>query len=124
MTVDMNSLKPADDCPHRASPKGFTCDECGNTFQKPILARVSTNGDVQTYHACPRCMTKVRSVEVKKSEEKKTGIVPNASKEAQPATEGRDNCGHYFGYLNKRPKDTPIPETCMICPKIVECLFG
>jgi hypothetical protein len=69
-------------------------------------------------------MTKVRSVEVKKSEEKKTGIVPNASKEAQPATEGRDNCGHHFGYLNKRPKDTPIPETCMICPKIVECLFG
>lgn len=124
MAVDMNPLKLADDCPHRTSHRGFTCDECGNIFQKPILARVSTNGNVQTYHACPRCMTKVHSVEVQKSEERKISIVPKMSKEAQPPTKGNDKCGHYFGYLNKRPKDTPIPEPCMICPKIVECLFG
>ena len=30
-------------------------------------------------------------------------------------------CPHYFGYLGEHPKNTPIPQECGSCTKIVEC---
>lgn len=32
-------------------------------------------------------------------------------------------CPQTFGYLAKRPKDMPIPQQCMLCPKIVDCML-
>ena len=32
-------------------------------------------------------------------------------------------CPQSFGFLAKRPKDTPIPQQCMLCPKIVDCML-
>jgi len=42
-------------------------------------------------------------------------------------TEFRQNsqpsgCPHHFGYLREHPKNTPIPNECLTCTKIVECL--
>lgn len=31
-------------------------------------------------------------------------------------------CPHHFGYLRKLAKDTPLPDECLGCYKIVECL--
>jgi hypothetical protein len=31
-------------------------------------------------------------------------------------------CSHYFGYLGEYPKNTPIPNECLTCIKIMECL--
>jgi len=36
---------------------------------------------------------------------------------------GKD-CSHQFGYLKGLPKNTPIPEECFGCQRIVECLVG
>lgn len=33
-------------------------------------------------------------------------------------------CPHRFGYLKEHPKHTPIPNECLICTKIMECLAG
>jgi hypothetical protein len=30
-------------------------------------------------------------------------------------------CAHYFGFLNTVPKDMPIPDECLICPKVLQC---
>jgi len=123
MQVDISS-KPANDCPHKAGHSGFTCNECGNTFRTPILARVLTGGNIQTYDACPRCMTKVRSAQVEESKVRRIGNVSKTSETAQPVSEGNKRCGHFFGYLGKRTKTAPIPEPCLICAKMVECLYG
>jgi hypothetical protein len=32
------------------------------------------------------------------------------------------NCVHNFGYLGSRPKNTPIPDECLGCPKVMQCL--
>lgn len=123
MQVDMHS-KPANDCPDKSGHSGFTCDECGNTFRTPILARVLTDGNIQTYDACPRCMTKVANAKVGKSEGRKMGNVSKTSEEAHSGSEDIKVCGHFFGYLGKRPKTAPVPEPCLICAKMVECLYG
>jgi hypothetical protein len=45
-------------------------------------------------------------------------IESSAKKENQSS-----GCPETFGYLAKRPKDAPIPQQCMLCPKIVECML-
>jgi len=32
-------------------------------------------------------------------------------------------CVHHFGYLRNLPKNTPVPEECFGCPKVMRCLF-
>jgi hypothetical protein len=31
-------------------------------------------------------------------------------------------CSHFFGYVKTLPKNTPIPDECLWCPSIVDCL--
>ena len=31
-------------------------------------------------------------------------------------------CRLFHGYLKKRPKNTPIPDECLICSRMIECL--
>jgi CRISPR/Cas system-associated protein Cas5 (RAMP superfamily) len=31
-------------------------------------------------------------------------------------------CPHYFGFLSQRPKDSVIPDGCLTCEKILECM--
>ena len=33
-------------------------------------------------------------------------------------------CPETFGYLSKRPPDTPIPPQCLVCPKMVDCMLS
>ena len=33
-------------------------------------------------------------------------------------------CPHRFGYLKEHPKHTPIPNECLTCTRIMECLAG
>lgn len=37
---------------------------------------------------------------------------------------GVQGCPHHFGYLGEHPKNTPIPNECLTCTKIMECLLG
>ena len=31
-------------------------------------------------------------------------------------------CSHSFGYLAIRPKDDPIAQECLLCPKLADCM--
>lgn len=37
--------------------------------------------------------------------------------------EGPAGCAHYLGYLKKRGKSTPIPEECLTCSKMIDCMY-
>ena len=50
-------------------------------------------------------------------EESKTE--PSAKKES-----GSSGCPEAFGYLANRPKDVPIPQGCLTCPKMVDCILS
>lgn len=96
----------------------FVCDECGGTFQKPILATVSCDGRVRVYHACPRCMSRIskdgKKITIPREDVKKPLVKP----------ENNVRCKHFFGYLKKRPKDVPFPDECLTCDKMIECLLS
>jgi hypothetical protein len=61
--------------------------------------------------------------------------LPQIRKEAQPkpskslkgsneegSLESQRKCSHFFGYVRTLPKNTPIPDECLWCPSIVDCL--
>src|SRR5512139_3602303 len=51
------------------------------------------------YYACPHCMCRLE-------ENQKTG------------------CQYWFGYLNQKERDEPIPQQCVECEKAVECMLS
>ena len=113
-----------DDCPVKTHERDFTCGECGRTFQKPLLATVSTSGHTQTYYACPRCMTKAQGFKapVKEKDSKAPALAMEQVKStAEP--QGIAKCGHFFGYLNKHQKNMAYPDECLTCARMVECLL-
>jgi hypothetical protein len=124
MQTDVSSGKLEHDCPKMTSHSGLTCDKCGKALQKPVLARVLTGVGVQTYPACPHCMTRIRGVEALKEEDRRPEVLRKGSSELGSRQVSDSACGHFFGYLNKRQKGTPIPDPCLVCTKMVECLCG
>lgn len=99
---------------------GFTCSTCGEIFQKPILATVTSSGNVKTYLACPRCIVKVGSVKTEKSEERRSIIGVSERKETSQKEDFQ--CAHFLGYLKKRSRDMPVPDECLTCGKMIECM--
>jgi DNA-directed RNA polymerase subunit RPC12/RpoP len=101
----------------------FRCSGCHGTFQKPLLATVNSHGYTQTYYACPRCLTKVAVKDSKERDKKETTPSVEEIKKTEVKNESAVECKHFLGYLKKRPKGTSIPDECLICDKMVECLI-
>ncbi|MEM3640323.1 MAG: hypothetical protein QXH37_00125 [Candidatus Bathyarchaeia archaeon] len=100
----------------------FVCNGCGESFSQPILATVSSDGNLRKYYACPHCLTEIISTKSQSKEDEANSISANEMKTAAVKLENNIECKNFFGYLKKRPKNTPIPEECLICDKMIECL--
>jgi hypothetical protein len=61
-------------------------------------------------------LTLTQRLEAMATEARKEKETPDSSSDAE--------CSHYLGYLNQREKGETIPETCIVCPKSVECLLS
>ncbi len=43
--------------------------------------------------------------------------------EPAPADTKKSGCAHHFGYLSKRSTKEKIPEECIVCENIVQCML-
>ena len=103
-------------------------------FANPIIVQDLSSGNESSYSACPYCLTeivieKTSKVKEKKSIQKKKRVEikdveaqPAKIRPAEPALE-EHKCPHHFGYLSQRSKKEKIPDGCMTCPKIVQCML-
>ncbi|MCS7123946.1 MAG: hypothetical protein NZ932_00805 [Candidatus Bathyarchaeota archaeon] len=118
-------------------PQNHTCPNptCGKTFTKPLKAENLSYGTLVIYEACPYCLTEIAVDEAVPSVEQKPATVekdvakmePETTQEAktslqQPSVE-TSSCKHYFGYLSERSSRDNLPEECMVCPNIVQCML-
>ena len=67
----------------------------------------------------------------KMSEKKPSNSVQSAVKsvanEENPAAREEmffSGCLHHFGYLSSRPKDSPIPQECILCLRLGDCMVA
>jgi len=104
------------------------CGACGEEFDHPLLAMVFTDSLVEEYYACPKCLSKVASIREKNVKVELDDADEGEAEE--PATFKFESsvgeaagCAHYVGYLKNRPKNTPIPEECLTCSKMIDCMY-
>jgi DNA-directed RNA polymerase subunit RPC12/RpoP len=111
-----------------ADNAGSRCGACGEAFEKPLLAMVFSDSLMEEYYACPKCLSKVANLREKNVEvEEAAEVAGEAEEPAALKFEGSVGeaavCIHYLGYLKKRPKNTPIPEECLTCSKMIDCMY-
>ena len=115
---------------------------CGRAFDNPVrLTDFSRKPHLETYYACPHCFSKVNEAfeseyhdvedEVKHLQERDNGTFV-AEEDTRNLKSGRQkelttvttdvNCPHRMGYLKTRPKDEAVPDGCLTCPNILQCM--
>lgn len=103
------------------------CGTCGGEFERPLFAVVSSGSLIEEYYTCPRCLSKVGGVERQRNVETEDTEEDDQSQEAKIEVDEMEEetvvCPHHLVYLKKRQKNSPIPEGCLTCDKIIECMF-
>ena len=124
----MSSLKVGKEDYSPSNPEGISCDSCGEKFEKPLFTTLSSGQVLKEYYACPKCLSKIISVDVQKAKKIKQ---PEISKEEEPKIDNTKTemeketipgCKNNIGFLKRRPKSTPIPEECFTCCKMIDCM--
>ena len=117
-------------------PQSFTCpnSSCGRVFSTPLKAKDLRSRAHEIYNACPYCLTEITVEKTpalvrddKKPEVEETEVEKSAVRSLEKE-QGRSDlktsiCTQYFGYLSKRSSKEKIPEGCMTCEKIVQCML-
>ena len=88
---------------------------CEKTFDKPAVLTDASTIPRQSYYACPHCMSKL---EISTDGERILGV---KASEYPKVFESPAKCAHFSGFLNARPHDAPLPEECLLCPKVLQC---
>ena len=104
------------------------CENCGENFQKPLFTTNYSEKDLKEYYACPRCLSKIMVVDIQKKDKieqqenpKKEEVKPEPIK-VEDKQESIPGCKNTIGFLKRKPKNTPIPEECFVCSKMIECM--
>ena len=90
---------------------------CGKAFDKPTVLTDSSTIPRENYYACPYCSSKIDII----AENMK--IVRVKPTEYPKVFNSPAKCAQYFGFLNSLPNEAPIPNECLICPKVLQCSF-
>ena len=130
MERNISSLKFGIESPALSTTQARSrCSTCGEEFETPLLAMISSGFLLEEYYACPKCLSKVGNVELQDNvevDEPETDEEETLKMEVEETMEDtmEENvaCAHNLGYLKRRPKDTPIPEECLTCTKMMDCL--
>jgi hypothetical protein len=103
-------------------------------FTAPIKAENLNVKHARSYDACPYCLTEITvektSPVIEPSQKSEVEVDVKAQyvrvpreKEALQTPLKTQGCVHHFGYLSERKTKEKIPEECMMCENIVQCML-
>jgi hypothetical protein len=70
---------------------------------------------------------KPQKVNTKHQSKNEVSTVKSSVKEENAAAREErffSGCLHHFGYLSSRPKDSPIPQECILCQRLGDCMVA
>jgi len=79
----------------------------------------------EPYAACPYCLTKITEAQLEAENKPEKAQIETGLPEEKP-TKNREKpltCHHYLGYLSEREQKEQIPDECIVCKDIVECML-
>jgi hypothetical protein len=115
--------------------KTFTCQNpsCRKTFNTPLKTLNLQQNAQESYFSCPCCLTKIELINSplkteEKFEEPVTELKPK-SKHVDLYKKDANNCEkpaacqYHLGHLSERTSKTQIPDDCLVCKDIIECML-
>ena len=109
----------------------LTCQNpsCKKTFLTPLKTLNLQNNPTEPYFACPHCLTKIEGYEGQSRKEDKAGHKKNEAKKNEDAlknaftSEKQPTCQHKMGYLSERSNKEQIPDECLVCKNLLDCML-
>jgi len=99
--------------------------KCHRKIEEPILLSNLSTTQAEQYYACPHCFTKLDLIstqpQTQKDEKQKKEEPPVKPPEKEEKSPSR--CAGYLGYLASLPENKPIPQECLVCPKVLDCVM-
>jgi len=102
-------------------------------FSNTVRAENLCSKNMEVYNACPFCLTEIpiekeslieesKSAKKENTESKQAVMHPSGKIAVEQSPKAR-SCAHHLGYLSKRSSKEKIPEECMVCENIVQCML-
>jgi len=91
---------------------------CGRSFAKPTVLTDESKLPRETYYACPHCYSRL---EILVDDSKKMRVV-SVRRASDPGDIAPPYCHHYFGFLQGIAEKVSLPDECLTCAKIMQCL--
>ena len=111
----------------------FTCQNisCKKTFTAPLKTLNLQENPSETYPSCPYCLTKIEIIGEPIKLEKKVEQAPiQIEQPKNRKVENKNNqidkpssCNYHSGYLSERSSKENIPDECLVCKDIVDCML-
>jgi hypothetical protein len=112
----------------------FTCQNssCRKSFTVPLKTLNLQQNPSETYPSCPFCLTKIEIINEPPKQEIKVEATPlqvEQPKTNKSTTKNKNNdkpptnCHYHPGYLSERSSKENIPDDCLVCKDIVDCML-
>ncbi len=104
-------------CPNKA---------CNKVFEKP-LKTINLQYNPKVLHdACPYCLEEIPAVENKSKKQPENTETPEIEAEEEKPVQNQEksyDCKYRFGYLSEKEPKQQIPDECILCPEIIDCMI-
>jgi hypothetical protein len=110
----------------------ITCQNisCRKSFTAALNTLNLQKTPQETYPSCPYCLTRIEIIEepLKKEEGEETLRQIEQLKSTKVETKNKQSdkpsdCHHHPGYLSERSSKENIPDDCLVCKDIVDCML-
>ena len=112
------------------SPHVCSYERCGRAFDAPVWLTDLSRKPQETYYACPYCFSKMGDDDdvidhlhsggfaLPEKDSSKKGVRGGGHRDVEKVAD----CLHSLGYLKSRGKNEGVPDGCLTCPKILQCM--
>ena len=79
----------------------------------------------EPYVACPYCLTKITATPIEADNKPERVQVETILPKENPTgnKETTSACHYHLGYLSEHKQKERIPDECIVCKDIIECMF-
>jgi hypothetical protein len=118
----------------RGKKKMFTCQNpsCRKSFTVPLKTLNLQQTQTEPYFSCPYCLTQIKIEPIKPNYPTEETLLEKAQPKMNQA-ETKENlvknsdkpsgCHYHTGYLSERSSKEEIPDECLVCKDIVDCML-
>jgi hypothetical protein len=116
-----------------AGDSSHTCQnpQCGKTFSAPLTVVNLSLQNSEPYPACPHCLMHIDTQEKPSKTEtildneisKVIEETPSLAERQTSREMKKPGCAHHLGYLSERSSQEKMPEECITCTELVDCML-